>query len=147
MERKSVVYLLTDLRGHYKIGYSRNLETRVRYINQDGYEARLVTAVPCSNPERVEGKLHNLYRRNRIPVFGNGSGKTEWFKFAPWQVPFVVARMRLAAGMFPLMGLRSPSLIQLLFFAAILLPTVITLIIKNIPLAFVVGCLLVLFWK
>lgn len=66
------VYCLSDQQGHYKLGYSKNVDNRIKQLStQPPFELKLMVKHQVYDMRRYEAALHNVYNRKRL--------RGEWF--------------------------------------------------------------------
>lgn len=88
------------LRGEYKIGIARNVNTRRRDVDDDvPGDVEVIAARRIIFARAVEIALHDHYarRRFRLNVRGKKAGKTEWFRLNFLQRISIVLRLNLLA--------------------------------------------------
>lgn len=73
--KKPKVYVL-ECEGHYKVGVSLNPRSRITSL-QIGcpFPIKLVMTITHPNADRLEARLHQLYRRHRV--------RGEWYALSP----------------------------------------------------------------
>lgn len=79
-ENTPSVYVIHSTSGHFKIGYSKNPDTRLKQLQktQGVYEYSLIQVIPFMNLEEArafESGLHEDYKERRI--------RGEWFELTP----------------------------------------------------------------
>ena len=73
------VYLLKADNGLYKIGYSKNVQARIKQIQKNTpHSIEIVCSIETDEVRMLEGKLHDKYRAALT--------KYEWFLLSPDQV-------------------------------------------------------------
>lgn len=75
------VYLLKDDNDNYKIGLTKNLESRMKSFTSLPYKIELIHYFESNNMSSDERKLHNKFSDKRI------SG--EWFKLSTEDVEYI----------------------------------------------------------
>lgn len=82
VERRKVpgrVYLLKADNGLYKIGYSKNVQTRIKQIQKNTpHSIEIVCSIKTDDVRTLEAKLHDKYQAALT--------KYEWFLLSPQQV-------------------------------------------------------------
>lgn len=70
--------------GRYKIGLSRNPETRLDQLlsAQPCCDIEIVHTVDVADMAEVEGELHEIFKNSNVKLLKS----REWFSFNPWQV-------------------------------------------------------------
>ena len=70
--------------GRYKIGLSRNPETRLDQLlsSQPCCDIEIVHTVDVADMAEVESELHQIFKKSNVSLIKS----QEWFSFTPWQV-------------------------------------------------------------
>lgn len=79
------VYCLSDQLGHYKIGYSRQLNSRIKQLStQPPFSIELIAAHLVYDMRQYEAALHWVFQQKRL--------RGEWFSLTPEDVERFVSR-------------------------------------------------------
>lgn len=79
---KGFVYLIKAVTGHYKIGRTKDISTRVNFfVVKLPFEIELIHHFEADDMRKAEAELHQMYKTQRV----NG----EWFNLADEDVAFI----------------------------------------------------------
>lgn len=82
--RSGYVYCLSDQLGHYKIGFSRNVDARIKQLaTQPPFDLVLIAAHHVYDMRQCEAAMHEYYKAFRL--------RGEWFQLNQWHVDEIVS--------------------------------------------------------
>ena len=79
---------IAESKGIYKIGTTKDLVQRLKQFTTGNSQIEIIASLKTSfeNANRIEKKLHNVYKHNNI--------KTEWFNLSADEVEYIIKTLR-----------------------------------------------------